>query len=309
MDSNNPYSHTEGFVNVLTSQLVNEVNTPTIDLGSSELLMFSTQGYDDPNLGGKNQAERRKWSPKEDLVLISAWLNSNKDPVVGTDQKTAVSSKRIVTYFNSSPQLVGQARREVSTCKQRWGRINDHMCKFSGSYEAAVKEKTSGQNENDVMQALHDIFYKDYKMKFTLEHAWRELCFDQKWCKTSSAKDNNKRRKCEEGSAQSLTSQSDCNGDDISEVRLQGIKAGNAKAKMSNGVKEEGKGLSELQSLWGIKKQDLALKNKISDKRLLESLLAKAEPLSEIELTLKNKLLNELLSSYMMNYVVALSYM
>ncbi|XP_024013984.1 glutathione S-transferase T3-like [Eutrema salsugineum] len=222
-----------GFVNLLTSQLVNEGNSPTIDLGLSELPQFSTHGYDDPGLGGKNQAERRKWSLKEDLVLITAWLNTSKDPVVGTDKKTIAFWKRIVSYFNSSPQLVGQARREVSTCKQRYGRINDYVFKFPGSYEAAVKEKTSGQNINDVMKAAHDIFYNDYLMKFTIEYAWRELRFDTKWCKTLCTKDSasTKRRKFEEGSAQSSTSQTECNGDDVFEVRPPGVKAAKAKAK------------------------------------------------------------------------------
>ncbi|XP_024013538.1 glutathione S-transferase T3-like [Eutrema salsugineum] len=172
MDIPNPYQNGEGFVNLLTSQLVNEVNAPTIDLRSADLPHFSSQVFGEPTQGGRNQAERRKWTPKEDLVLISAWLNTSKDPVVGTDQKNTAFWKRIVDLFNSCPDLVGQPRREVSTCKQRWGRINDHVCKFVGSYQAATKEKSSGQNDNDVMKAAHDIFYNDYEMKFTLEHAW-----------------------------------------------------------------------------------------------------------------------------------------
>ena len=29
-----------------------------------------------------DRKERRKWSPTEDKVLISAWLNTSKDPIV-----------------------------------------------------------------------------------------------------------------------------------------------------------------------------------------------------------------------------------
>ena len=58
-------------------------------------------------------------------------------------------------------------------CKQRWGRVNEQVCKFVGCYEAAVKEQASGQNENDVMKAVHDIFLNDYQMKFSLERAWK----------------------------------------------------------------------------------------------------------------------------------------
>ena len=31
--------------------------------------------------------ERRKWSAKEDKILIVAWLNTSKDPVASNEQK------------------------------------------------------------------------------------------------------------------------------------------------------------------------------------------------------------------------------
>jgi len=61
-----------------------------------------------------------------------------------------------------------------------WGKINEGVCKFVGAYDAATKQKLSGQNENDVMKMAHEIFYNDHKVKFTLEHAWLELLHDQK---------------------------------------------------------------------------------------------------------------------------------
>ncbi|XP_056862352.1 uncharacterized protein LOC130510036 [Raphanus sativus] len=56
--------------------------------------------------------ERRKWTTKEDVVLISAWLNTSKDPIVSTDQKAEAFWKRIEEYFNASPQLVGSVSRD-----------------------------------------------------------------------------------------------------------------------------------------------------------------------------------------------------
>ncbi|XP_056854499.1 glutathione S-transferase T2-like [Raphanus sativus] len=100
---------------------------------------------------------------------------------MSTDQKAGAFWKRIVDYVNASPVLSGAVPREWSQCKQRWGRINEQVCKFVGCYEAAVREQASGQNENDVMKAAHDIFFNDLGIKFTLEHCWRELRFDQKW--------------------------------------------------------------------------------------------------------------------------------
>uniref|UniRef100_A0A0D3CJV8 Myb-like domain-containing protein n=1 Tax=Brassica oleracea var. oleracea TaxID=109376 RepID=A0A0D3CJV8_BRAOL len=96
--------------------------------------------------------ERRKWSPKEDIILIGAWLNTSKDPIVGNEQKAGKFWKRIVEYYNCSPLLVGTIPRELGRCKQRWARINDLVCKFSGCYEMALREQRSGQNDNDVMK-------------------------------------------------------------------------------------------------------------------------------------------------------------
>ncbi|XP_013607706.1 PREDICTED: glutathione S-transferase T3-like [Brassica oleracea var. oleracea] len=141
--------------------------------------------------------ERRKWTTQEDLVLISAWLNTSKDPIVSNQHKLGSFWKRIEDYFNSSPQLTGFASREWSQCKQRWGRLNDQVSKFVGSYQAALKEQASGQNENDVMKSAHDIFFNDYHGKFTLEHAWRELRFDQKWRSISLPRDGAKEKRKE----------------------------------------------------------------------------------------------------------------
>ncbi|XP_024006840.1 glutathione S-transferase T3-like [Eutrema salsugineum] len=298
MNSQNPYTQSEGFVNLLTSQLVNDVYAPVIDLGSSEVLVFSTQTTDDPSVGGKNTPERRKWSPKEDVILISAWFNTSKDPVVGNDQKAAAFWSRIILYYNSSPLLGEYPRREIGQCKQRWGRINDQVCKFVGCYEAAMKERTSGQNENDVMKAAHEIFFNDQKIKFVLEHAWRELRHDQKWCRATNGKDNAswKRKKCDEGSTQSPSPvDGGMNGESEGAARPPGVKAAKGKSKKAHSRKEDGKDLMELQSVYALKKQDLDARSKLESQKTLNSLLAKHGPLSDMEEALKMKLITELL--------------
>ncbi|KAF8055376.1 hypothetical protein N665_1296s0002 [Sinapis alba] len=95
--------------------------------------------------------ERRMWTPTNDIVLISLWLNTSKDPVVGNEQKLVAFWKRIAAYFSASPKLVG-----------------------------STKEKISGMNENDVLKLAHEIFFNNHQKKFTLEHAWKELRVDQK---------------------------------------------------------------------------------------------------------------------------------
>ncbi|CAN6870632.1 unnamed protein product, partial [Brassica oleracea] len=140
-----------------------------------------------------NRRERKKWTPADDVVLISSWLNTSKDAVDSTEQKSSTFWTRVAAYFTESRQDGGCEQREGSHCKHRWHKINDLVCKFCGAYEAASREKTSGQNENDVLKLAYQIFYNNHKKKFLIEHAWKELRNDQKWYSSASQADSKKR--------------------------------------------------------------------------------------------------------------------
>ncbi|KAG2316026.1 hypothetical protein Bca52824_019148 [Brassica carinata] len=99
-------------------------------------------------------------------------------------------------------------------------------------------------------------------------------------------KETLKKRKCEDGGDSSSSQPSETK-------RPQGVKASKAGGKKT--VVEENE--SKFQSMWSIKQQDLAIKERLSKMKLLDSLLAKKEPLAECEEALKNKLINELLLS------------
>ena len=74
--------------------------------------------------------ERRKWTPTNDILLISSWLNKSKDPVVNNEQKSGAFWTRVAAYFAARPPVAGCEQREPSHCKQRWYKINDLVCKF-----------------------------------------------------------------------------------------------------------------------------------------------------------------------------------
>ncbi|XP_022558115.1 glutathione S-transferase T3-like [Brassica napus] len=132
---------TPGFVNLLNNQTSYNLYSPEPVWFSTEqsVVMDNTPVSDPPA-----SKERRKWSLKEDRILISAWLNTSIDAVVGNEQKAPHFWKRIVEYYNSSCHLVGTIPRELGQCKQRWARINELVCKFVGSYEAVLREQRSG---------------------------------------------------------------------------------------------------------------------------------------------------------------------
>lgn len=62
----------------------------SVDFSSSDASVFGTQWAEDADEDEHTVSDRRarrKWSPTEDIVLISAWLNTSKDPLVVNEQK------------------------------------------------------------------------------------------------------------------------------------------------------------------------------------------------------------------------------
>ncbi|XP_013601533.1 PREDICTED: uncharacterized protein LOC106308983 [Brassica oleracea var. oleracea] len=142
-----------------------------VSLSESEAPFLGSQGIREKR-GANTKAIRkeiRTWTPTDDVVLISSWLNTSKDPIVGNEQRSTAFWKRIAGYYNASPKLDGCEKREAAHCKNRWHKINDIVCKFCGAYEAANREKTSGKNENDFLKLAHEIFFTNHNKKFTLE--------------------------------------------------------------------------------------------------------------------------------------------
>jgi len=170
-----PSSETSKFVDLLNSQQTVSFGKfeESIELSSSQVPFLGSIGTQDSNFDGVTGAERgerRKWTPTDDIVLISSWLNTSKDPVVGNEQKSGTFWNRVAAYFAASPLVAACEEREGAHCKHRWHRINDIVSKFCGAYEAATREKASGQNENDVVKLAHQIFYNN-TLSLTFSHS------------------------------------------------------------------------------------------------------------------------------------------
>ncbi|KAF2607060.1 hypothetical protein F2Q68_00043949 [Brassica cretica] len=87
-------------------------------------------------------------------------------------------------------------------------------------------------------------------------------------------------------------------GEDKAMARPVGVKAAKAKGRSkATASGDEVKPLVEFQSMWEIRQKEFALKEQLNKQKLLDSLIAKTEPLSELEIALKNKLITDMLSS------------
>ncbi|XP_013694905.1 glutathione S-transferase T3-like [Brassica napus] len=300
----NPFTEPSNFVELLSSQQnVIFGNVSDSVSQSSPQVPFT----DDSNFCEDSQAgpkERRTWTPSDDVVLISLWLNTSKDPVVGNEQRSNAFWKRIADYFSASRKLAGTDKREASHCKNRWHKINDLVCKFAGAYEAASRERTSGQNENDVLKVSHDIFFANHKKSLLLSMLGKSCvmirsgvpCLLQKKKEGSS-----KKRHCEDGSDSTSykATEEDSALDDEGTRRPPGVKAAKkgSKERLSKKTVDDRKELAQFETMWSLKKRDLVVKERLSKMKLLDILIAKKDSLADYEEALKKKLIHELMSN------------
>ncbi|XP_013633419.1 PREDICTED: glutathione S-transferase T3-like [Brassica oleracea var. oleracea] len=226
------------------------------------------ESVEDKGLAGSSKIQRSHKDVKPSIfkfIGVDTFIGIVYVRIKWIFEKAIAFWKRIAAYFGSSPQLAGYQKRDTTCCKSRWGKINEGVCKFVGCYDAATKQKSSGQSEDDVLKMAHDIFFNDYKSKFTLEHAWLELRHDQKWCGGLASKENvsSKRRKLDDQSPQSSTSVPCSLGGDEPTARPAGVKAakGKSKAAVSKGKtsEAEGKLCVDFQNMWEIKQKDFVL--------------------------------------------------
>ncbi|KAL0673741.1 hypothetical protein Bca4012_001722 [Brassica carinata] len=263
MDSTNPYSHTSNFVDLLNCQQDCNLPEPFPYEYDSQIPVFSTQATETSSFCEESRSERkerRKWTPSDDLVLISAWLNTSKDSVISNEQKSSTFWGRIAAYYAASPKVAGGDKPEPLQCKKRWQKLNDLVCKFCGSYATATRQKT------------------------------------KKWCEhaTSKVGGSTKKRKCDDG-AETSSSQATINLDEEPTKRPAGVKASKAASAKKPVVDNEV--ALKFQAMCSIKEKKLVLKERVSKMTLLNSLISKTDPLSEIEEAVKTKLLTEMLGN------------
>ena len=110
MDSNFPSS----FTNFLMSE--SEID----DLTCSNLNIHSV----------KKSQRSKNFSPEKNCLLVSAWLNTSKDPITGVDQQTKQFWARVHAYFvENEGNLINRSQISISS---RWQEINREVGKFVG---------------------------------------------------------------------------------------------------------------------------------------------------------------------------------
>ncbi|XP_048605661.1 uncharacterized protein LOC106404256 [Brassica napus] len=219
--------------------------------------------------------DSNSYRPRSNFVDL---LNSQQDTVFGFVQDSVkVSSSQFPVFSSQATEEETPAERKE---RRTWTPIDDVAlisAWIAAYFAASPKVAGSGARE-----ASH------------CKQRWQKIN-DQvnKFCGAYEAASSAKRRKLDD-CAQSSSShafETTTGEDKQATIRPPGVKASKGR-----GNKKEDLAVNEFQIMWNIKKEDLAVKERLSKMRLLDSLIAKQE-LAEYEEDLKKKLITKLLSN------------
>ncbi|KAL7093651.1 hypothetical protein ACP275_11G052300 [Erythranthe tilingii] len=130
-------------------------------------------------VAGQVLSKRKKnFSRDEDIILVSAWLNTSKDAITGNDQRATTFWGKIYDLFMSHGGDVGRTEKSI---KHRWGQINTRCAKFAGCVKQIDDRHQSGQSTHGKLIEAKQLYVADEGRAFQLEHCFELLQNERKW--------------------------------------------------------------------------------------------------------------------------------
>ncbi|XP_062208884.1 glutathione S-transferase T3-like [Phragmites australis] len=148
---------------------------------------------------------RTKWTDEEDELLVSAWLNVNQDPMVGTDQSKDTYRGRIAKYFNTYMKPTMMTRSDKALINHM-KLITDAVSKFAVHVRKVEQLNPSGTNERDKMARACTVYKGIEGKPFAYTHYWVMLADHPNW----HAHESIKGQKMQDG-VNAQSSQAACN--------------------------------------------------------------------------------------------------
>ncbi|KAL6547359.1 hypothetical protein OROMI_023080 [Orobanche minor] len=135
-----------------------------------------------PNLVESSSTEKRgkNFNMDEDKLLVSAWLNTSLDAVIGTNMKGGTFWKRVETYYMQEKKNEWQPRT-LSSLNHRWSAIQHAVNKFCGFLTQIEGRNQSGVTHEDNIQAARKMYSSIMKGPFKFDHCWDLLKNEPKW--------------------------------------------------------------------------------------------------------------------------------
>ncbi|KAG5233861.1 glutathione S-transferase [Salix suchowensis] len=199
MDSNLPNSFTN-FLKSEPEDIVSQPSDPTQlsnDSRDSNLIVHTI----------KKSRRSKNFSQEEDCLLVSAWLNTSKDPITGVEQQPRQFWARVHACFvENGGNLNNRSQISISN---RWQEINREVGKFAGFITLIENRQQSGMTEESKINDAHQMYTSCVGKRFQLQHCWVILKKEPKWqfeCASQHQRSNKKQKNHENASPASSTS-------------------------------------------------------------------------------------------------------
>ncbi|VFQ96560.1 unnamed protein product [Cuscuta campestris] len=122
----------------------------------------------------------QKWTPEEECLLASAWVDVSEHPIIGSEQtKDAMWDRIEEKFFTAMNKDDSYRTRDQLTSK--WSHINRKVRKFIGVYEECARSRRSGTNDVDVLRLATTRYQDDGHQGKVPIDLWRILSRSPKW--------------------------------------------------------------------------------------------------------------------------------
>jgi hypothetical protein len=195
---------------------------------------WSDAGSDEEKKGG-----RMYWSEKDNLRLLSAWLNNSNNLIDGNSKAGARYCKEVAAEYNKNAPK--DRKRTATQCKNHYNTINALVTRFHGCWTEMSNTYESGRSDEQLMEKVQGEYkrVKETKKPFPFEYWWKVVKDEPKWLNRDVAADiRNKRTKVSASGA--YTSSNGDTDEAIERRRPRGQKA----------AKEQQKGKGKAGKTW-----------------------------------------------------------
>ena len=129
----------------LTDLLMNDTDLYNDTIQSNPTVLAPVQNEVVPRM--RKSQRTKNFSVEEDKLIVSAWLNTNKDAITRNEQQGGAFWQRILQYL----ELHGgnQEERSQSSIKSRWTDINAKCSKFVGFHSQIERLRQSRHTEQN----------------------------------------------------------------------------------------------------------------------------------------------------------------
>ncbi|XP_038709091.1 uncharacterized protein LOC120003981 [Tripterygium wilfordii] len=147
-------------------------------------------GHSSPSTRAGHGSRKNNFTPDEDILLCSAYINTSKDAIERNNQQSSTFWGRVCKYMEDNGGTLGG--RSAASVESRWSEINKHCGKFIGYLSKIEMLKQSGQTEQGRCNEALELYTSEMDKPFHYHHCWEVLKDDPKWqASLSSTKQRN----------------------------------------------------------------------------------------------------------------------